>query len=301
MNYAPVVLFAYKRVDKLKFCLEALVNNMLADETELYVFSDGAKGENDIKQVEEVRFFLRNYKGNFKAINIFESPHNLGLANSIISGVTRVINLAEKVIVVEDDLITSRDFLLYMNDALVFYEKFKEYGAVSAYTYPMPILKTYEKDIYVTRKGECWGWGTWKDRWDHVDWEVKDFDEYLKNRRRRKDFESLQYGIDKMLNLQMKGKIDSWAVRWCYYLYKNQLLTVYPKKSRTINIGFDGSGTHCTNSNIYDTQIEDIINSCKFERLMVNNMIEKKAAVFEKKSIYRSIATHIGQLLNGFK
>lgn len=293
MNYAPVVLFAYKRADKLRFCLEALENNMLAGETELYIFSDGAKGESDRGQVEEVRTFLHGYKGKFKAIEIFESPCNLGLANSIIRGVTQIINLTEKVIVVEDDLVTSPDFLLYMNNALAFYDNFKEYGSVSAYTYPMPILNTYEKDIYVTRKGECWGWGTWKDRWINVDWEVKDFNEYLSDRKRRKEFESLQYGIDKMLNLQMMGKIDSWAVRWCYYLYSNQLLTVYPKKSRTVNVGFDGSGTHCAKSDIYESQIENGISNCKFERLEVNTAIEKEAAVFEKESICQRIVNVI--------
>lgn len=296
MDYVPVALFAYKRVDKLKACIEALENNILVEETELYIFADGAKGESDKKQVEEVRQFLHTYIGKFKKVNIFENTCNRGLANSIIYGVTKVIDIAGSVIVVEDDLITSKDFLVYMNGALEFYKDFTEYGSVSAYTYPMPILDEYDKDIYVTRKGECWGWGTWKDRWDKVDWEVKDFIQYKHNINKRNGFESLQHGIDKMLNLQMKGKIDSWAVRWCYYLYNNQLLTVYPKESRTLNIGFDGSGTHCTDSKIYETQIKTDIRKCKFERLTINKEIEKKAAVFEKRSFFQIIINKLKRI-----
>lgn len=296
MAYAPVVLFAYKRVDKLKACVEALEKNILAEDTELYIFCDGPKDEKDIKQVQEVREYLRNYSGKFKSVSVSESSCNIGLADSIICGVTKVINISEKVIVVEDDLITSQDFLLYMNGALDFYKDLKEYGSISAYTYPLRILETYDKDVYVTRKGECWGWGTWKNRWDYVDWTVSDFREYKKNKMKRKEFESLQYGIDKMLFSQMNGKIDSWAVRWCYYLFNNHLLTVYPRISRTYNIGFDGSGTHCANTNIYHSQIINSVGKCKYEHLSINREIEKEAAVFEKRTFLQKVLNKIKEV-----
>ena len=287
MQLAPVVLFAYKRKDKLRDCLQALDNNFAVESTELFIFSDGAKSENDIKQVQEVRSFIEDYKGmsNFKKVTVFFQPINKGLANSIINGVTQVICEFEKVIVVEDDLIVAKDFLRYMNQALDFYQNFKEYGSISGYTYPLAMLKSYDKDIYVTRKGECWGWGTWKDRWIKVDWSVKDFKKYLQDKKKRKSFNELQHGIDKMLIMQMQGKIDSWAVRWCFYLFNNELLTVYPRESKTKNTGFDGSGTHCTDTNIYEIKIENNCLDCKFARLKVNESLEKEAAKFEDRSI----------------
>lgn len=290
MIYAPVALFAYKRLDKLKACLKALENNICIEETRLFIFCDGAKGENDAVQVKEVRDFLHTYTGNAKEIEIIESPINKGLANSIISGVTKVINESGKVIVVEDDLITAPDFLVYMNGGLNYYEEFKEYGSVSAYTYALPSLDGYDKDIYVTRKGECWGWGTWKDRWEKVDWDIEDFKQYIHNRKKRKEFDSLQNGIDSMLTAQMNGKIDSWAVRWCYHLYKNKLLTVYPKASRVDNIGFDGSGTHCTDDRAYKVHLNEKNTECKFERLKVNMQLEKEAAVFENRTLAEKIS-----------
>lgn len=296
MLYAPIALFAYKRLDKLQACLNALERNDFVEETELFVFCDGARGDKDIEQVKEVRNYLRNYTGKFKKIEVIESTVNKGLANSIIAGVTKVVSEFGKIIVVEDDLITAPDFIMYMNDGLDYYENLKEYGSISAYTNDLSGLNLYDKDIYVTRKGECWGWGTWKDRWENVDWEVKDFSLYRKSWKKRHEFNSLQGGIDKMLILQMQGKIDSWAVRWCYHLYKYGLLTVYPKVSRTLNIGFDGSGTHCVEDKGYKVLLNEEKIGCKFERLNVNRELEREAALFEKKSFLEKCAFFLKSL-----
>lgn len=292
MTFAPVVVFAYNRADKLKMCLEALEANSLAEKTDLFIFADGAKRAEDAEKVGEVRDFIHQYqqKCAFKKITVVEQPHNLGLAKSIIGGVTRVISEYQKVIVVEDDLIVLEDFLIYMNQALGYYQDMKEYGSISAYTYPLPELKGYDKDIYVTRKGECWGWGTWQDRWMQVDWSVSDFEAYVIDKKRRKEFDAIQYGIDAMLVSQQAGEIDSWAVRWCYHLFNHKLLTVYPRVSRTKNIGFDGSGVHCAdskadNKRYNENQLNEGYNKeIIFERLSVNKKLEKKAADFEKKS-----------------
>lgn len=290
MTVAPVVVFAYNRAEKLKMCLKALETNSLVEKTDLFIFSDAAKRVEDTEKVVQVRNFIHQYQQNskFKKITVVEQPHNLGLAKSIIGGVTKVISEYQKVIVVEDDLIVSEDFLIYMNQALDYYQDMKEYGSISAYTYPIPELKGYDKDIYVTRKGDCWGWGTWQDRWMQVDWSVSDFEAYVKDKKKRKAFNAIQYGIDSMLVSQQAGEIDSWAVRWCYHLFFHQLLTVYPRVSRTKNIGFDGSGVHCAeskadNKKYNENQWNEVPDrEIIFERLPVNQVLEKKAAAFEK-------------------
>lgn len=290
-DMAPVALFAYKRVDKLQECLKALERNYGANNTMLYIFCDGPKKQEDVVKVQQVREYIHLYKNEnrFKDIHIIESETNKGLANSIIGGVTNVINKHGKVVVVEDDLITTKDFLQYMNDALKFYENMKEYGSISAYTLPMKQLDKYSKDIYVTRKGECWGWGTWQDRWNKVDWSVSDFSGYYNDRKKRKAFDSIEYGLDKMLVMQMNGKIDSWAVRWCYHLFFNNLLTVYPKVSKTVNIGFDGSGTHCeADSDLYGKELKNIGRSCDFERLPLNTKLERKSSQYARNALIKN-------------
>lgn len=278
MDVAPVVVFVYNRLNKIKYCLEELEKNKECNETDIIIFSDGAKTEEDKKKVSEVRSFLKDEYWpacKFKSITIMESSKNKGLANSIIDGVTSVINRFGKVIVVEDDLIVSNDFLRYMNGALDFYENKLEVGSISAYTCPLRKLKKYKHDIFFTRKGECWGWGTWKNRWEKVDWTVSTFDEYKANALMRKEFSKIGYGLDTMLCDQMSGLLDSWAVRWCYHLYRNHLWTVYPCISRVNNIGFDGSGVHCGSINKFENEFIGSKKVCKFEMLNVSRKLEK--------------------------
>lgn len=295
-QFAPVALFAYKRIDKLQECLKALERNYGAEDTVLYVFCDGPKKKEDVTAVREVREYIHAYKNknNFKRIEIIESEINKGLANSIIGGVTDVVNEYGKVVVVEDDLITTQDFLQYMNDALNFYEDMEEYGSISAFTLPIKQLDGYSKDIYVTRKGECWGWATWQDRWNKVDWSVSDFNEYYNDKKKRRAFDAIEYGLDKMLVMQMNGKIDSWAVRWCYHLFFHNLLTVYPRVSKTLNIGFDGSGTHCqANSDLYGKELKGSERLCKFERLPVDFKLERRSSLYTRNVTIKNIISQL--------
>lgn len=307
MTYAPIAVFSYNRADKLEKCLNALEKNPLAKETDLYLFADGAKGVEDSEKVKEVRDFIHKYLNDseFHKVVLVEQAKNLGLANSIIGGVTKVINEHHKVIVVEDDLIVTNDFLSYMNSALDYYEEMKEYGSISAYTYPLKELEKYDKDIYVTHKGECWGWGTWHDRWNEVDWTVPDFDSYKKDRKKRKDFDAVEKGLDRMLILQQAGKIDSWAVRWCYHLFTHQLLTVYPRISKAQNIGFDGSGTNCGDAESDEKRFaQDGLRSpgcCNFsvtfERMPVNVELERKMAVYMYVPLEKKIINKLKSIL----
>src|ERR1700681_1678952 len=115
---APVALFTYKRPEHTKATLDALVRNTLAAQTQLFVFSDGPKNESDSAAVESVRKLVRKTSG-FASVTLIERRENMGLARSIIVGATELLDRHESIIVLEDDLVTSRNFLSYMNNALV--------------------------------------------------------------------------------------------------------------------------------------------------------------------------------------
>lgn len=288
---APVILFVYKRPEHTKQCVQALKHNIMAEHTDLYIFSDGPKTEKDAEAVNFVRNYIHTLEteGIFQKVSVVESEKNKGLAASIIAGVTQIINEYGRAIIVEDDLITSKDFLQFMNGALDYYADIPKVGSVSGHTYPVSYLDSYQKDIYLIRKGECWGWATWKDRWEKVDWSVASYPEYLKNRKMQKEFKRLEYGLDRMLKWQMKGKLDSWAVRWCYHLFREGLLTVYPSASRTKNIGIDGSGTHCQADNRKTVCLYEGIEKCHYEMMGVIPQLEKQVAVFEKETLAEKI------------
>lgn len=300
----PVVIFVYSRLDKLQKCLNALEKNKECAQTELYIYADGAKKEEDRDKVAAVRNYLKNDyipRTKFQSVVLTESKTNKGLASSIIGGVSEVIKKYGKAIIVEDDLIVSRDFLSYMNQALTYYENYDQIGSISAYTLPLKMLRNYKHDIYILQKGECWGWGTWKDRWEKVDWSVSTYPEYKADPEMRKAFNQIGFGLDQMLSSYMDGRLDTWAVRWCYHLFRNNLLTVYPRISRTNNIGVDGTGTHCTPTDLYSAQIYADEKECKFELLPVNRKIAKATVDFEagKKTVFELGRDKIRRMLSG--
>ena len=162
MSLAPIVLFAYNRLEHLKKTINALQKNILALDSELYIFSDGAKNEETLQQINKVREYIKTITG-FKSITIIERKENLGLANSIISGVTEIVNKYGKIIVLEDDMVTSRHFLKYMNDALDYYENENRVIGIHGYIYP---VKKELPNTFFIKGADCWGWATWKRGWD---------------------------------------------------------------------------------------------------------------------------------------
>ncbi len=256
---APLLLFVYNRVELTRQTLLAMAENDLVEQTELYIFSDGPKKEADVSKVNAVRELVHEYaqSGIFRKVHIKEASQNMGLANSVISGVSEVIKQYGKVIVLEDDLITSKSFLKFMNDCLNFYEDDKKVWSIGGTTQPLKALENYPKSIYACYRGESCGWATWLNRWERVDWKVSDYEELLKNRQMKKQFR--RCGEDAIIGLkkQMEGMSDSWAIRWVYQESKEDMFTIRPKESLIKNIGFDGSGTHCAASDRFHIKLHE--------------------------------------------
>ena len=235
MNLAPIILFCYKRLDTLKLTVSALQKNYLANDSNLIIYSDGAKNKNDESAINEIRDYLKSIDG-FKSIEIHESEINKGLADSIITGVTEVLKNHERVIVLEDDLVTSPNFLNFMNEALDFYNTNPKIFSISGFS--IPIKNNTDKDVYFTQRANSTGWGTWRDRWIKIDWAISDYSEFKKNYRQRLAFNKMGSDLSQMLNKQMHGKINSWAIRWCYHQFKNNLFSVHAIFSKIENVGF---------------------------------------------------------------
>jgi len=279
---APIVLFVYARPLHTEQTIEALAKNKLAKESKLYIFADAAKHQGKEADVHAVRQYIESIEERqwFAEVTIIKSSTNKGLANSVISGVTQIINVYGQAIVVEDDLVTSPDFLLYMNQALAYYRSNKTIWSISGYSPKIAIPKEVTSDIYIVRRGCSWGWGTWKDRWEMTDWLAQDYRKFKYNPFRRVGLNRGGADMASMLDDQMRGKIDSWAIRWCYSQYKHDMYTVYPVQSRLKNIGVDGSGTHQGVGHVFDTDIYDTEIPIHFEHVHLNKKIVKE---FRKK------------------
>ena len=241
---APVALFAYRRPSHFQQTLSALSKNDLASETELFVFSDGAKKRSELADVDEVRRCARSIEG-FRSVKVIERAHNLGLARSIINGVNVVCREYGRVIVVEDDLLTHIDFLTFMNHALAHYQDNRRIFSISGFGFSLNHAPSYSYDAFCSYRSSSWGWATWNDRWVMADWDVSDYPSFCTDESRQKLFNRGGEDLTRMLHLQMMGKLDSWAIRWAYTHFQRDALALYPVRSRVYNIGFDGSGVHC--------------------------------------------------------
>lgn len=296
---APIVLFVYNRLEHTQGVIETLLKNTLAKESEFYIFSDAAKTENGVEKVNEVRKFIRDdsWHTGFKKVSIIEAEKNKGLAKSIIGGVSEIIQKYGKVIVLEDDLKLSPYFLEYMNDALEYYREDEKIWSISGYSFPMKSLKKYSHDIFYSYRGCSWGWATWSDRWETVDWQVKEYEQFINDSKWIEHFNRGGVDLTNMLKMQMDGKIDSWAIRWCFSQSNQDMYTVYPRISYLENAGCDGSGIHSSVYDEYYTDMSQCVPKCKFETLKIEKKIAKEFQMKYKDTIRKKIRRRLQKII----
>lgn len=301
-NLAPIALFVYNRPLHTERTIKFLQQNELAADSRLYIFSDGAKTNHDEEKVAEVREIINKTEG-FKSIKIIERKDNAGLANSVISGVSKLIKDYGQVIVFEDDLVTSPHTLTYFNDALNRYRNEDRVMHIGAYMYPLKSEKLPQSFFY--RAATSWGWATWDSAWVHfepnIDKLIEQFDAKKKS----------AFSIDNSMNFwkQMqefkKGKNNSWAIRWYASIFLKNGLTLNPAQSLVNNIGHDGTGVHSGINDIYNviinpkpiTQFPEIIKENALAYQTIKNFLANrkgsmvsriKRFVKEKLSLYFS-------------
>ncbi|WP_305988576.1 glycosyltransferase family 2 protein [Roseibium sp. MMSF_3544] len=240
---APVALFAFNRPDHTRRTLDAIAKNHLAGETDLFVFVDGPRAEKDIALVHEVYAIADAVEG-FKSVTIVRRDANIGLARSIIQGITRTLEEHDRIVVLEDDIVTSPAFLNYMNGSLSHFQGEKKVWHICGYNEP-----TRSRDstkTHFSRLMNCWGWGTWRDRWQHFEKDpeklLSEFTPDMINRFNLDIGEKFWFQV--LANAD--GRMNTWAIFWYATIFKEGGLCLNPNVSYVRNIGFDGSGVHCS-------------------------------------------------------
>jgi hypothetical protein len=287
MTIAPVLLFTFKRLDTLKNTVSALRGNHLASESDLFIFSDAARHDGEVSSVQAVRDYLTTIDG-FKSVSIIEADNNKGLASSIIQGVSKIIGIHEKVIVLEDDLISSTNFLSFMNQALEYYRNETRVFSIGGYTKPMKLLQ--EQEVYFTSRGSSWGWATWKDRWKEIDWTAGDYARFSKDKAARKRFNRMGSDLSRMLDRQMNGRINSWAILWCYHQFRKGQYTVFPAVSKICNEGFSAEATHTKEK---WSRFRTVLDRSGVEKFHFTDSVELKPAIVKRFTRTYSVPTRI--------
>ena len=274
MELAPICIFSYNRPNHLQRVLEALSKNDLASESVLYIYCDGAKPlqteedkdlegatntakrffkgtkeeyEKYLSDIEENRRVAHSATG-FKEVHVIVRPHNVGLKDNIVGAVTEIVNQYGRIITLEDDIITSKGFLRYMNDALEVYKDEEKVMHVSAYMYPHK-CKLPDTFFYpVPYPGG--GWATWQRAWKYYNDNTQELYDYWKDKWEVFDTNG-GFFYRKQLEDNLTGKLSTWFVKWHAVMLQRNALTLYPGWSLTTNIGFDDSATNCVQTNKY--------------------------------------------------
>lgn len=247
MVLTPIAIFVYNRPDHTARTLEALKANDLADKSDLFVFCDGPKPDADAmtqQAIQKVRAVVKEQQW-CKTVTIYESDHNKGLAESIKYGVTNILNRFGKIIVLEDDVVTSKGFLKYMNEALDLYEQEDKVMHIGSYL-PYTNSITNLPETFFLRFMSCWGWATWKRAWDMANWDTEFLYQQIEDSKVRYTFNlGGVLNFHEQLENNINGSINTWAIKWYTTIFLKQGLCLYPKVSLTNNIGLDGSGENC--------------------------------------------------------
>jgi hypothetical protein len=276
MAYAPIVIFTYCRPDHIRRTVESLLTNRLVSESDLIVYSDAARTPEKQQAVDAVRAYLGTISG-FRSATIKHRPENYGLAKSIVQGVTEVLQQSDRIIILEDDMVTSPHFLTYMNEALERYADDERVAGIHAYVFPVdqPL-----PEAFFLAGADCWGWATWQRGWQCFNPNGQYLLDELRHRNliRAFDFNGA-FPYSKMLKDQIKGKNDSWAIRWRASAFLAGKLTLHPGRSLVQNIGNDNSGTHRGNSDSLDIQLSQT--PIDLSRIAVETSVKAREA-FER-------------------
>lgn len=242
---APIVVFAYNRPDHLQRTLTALRQNPLADQSDLFIYCDGAKAPHQQATVDATRAVADAITG-FAKITVIKRESNWGLAKNIVDGVTQIVQDYGRIIVVEDDILTSPHFLTYMNGALDLYDGNPKVACISGWCFPHDVPNPPE--TFFLKGADCWGWATWADKWAIYNPDAEGMLKNIRHENKAKEFDiGGHYDYTAMLRDAARGRNNSWAIRWYASAFLRDMYCLYPGYSLVKNIGLDGSGTHCGN------------------------------------------------------
>lgn len=256
---APIAVFAFNRPEHLRATLEALAANQLAQESSVTVFCDAPRGPKDTAGCGQVREVAHGAAG-FASVKVVERDINLGCAASVIRGTTEMFAEHDRLIVIEDDILASPVTLTYLNSSLDWYESWPAVFSISAWAPPSRMLKVpddYRFNSYFIRRFHCWGWASWRNRWAANDWAVPGYDAYRHDTAMQAAHSEAGADLPGMLDAQMAGRIDSWAIRAEYTRFRVGGLTLYPRSPLVRNIGMDGTGRHCGSHDRYASDLAD--------------------------------------------
>ena len=251
-----ILLFVFNRPDHTSRILANLQSLRSTFDSNIIIFSDGTRENNsqDHACVTEVREICSHYSSDMP-IEIIERSLNLGLAQNITEGIKYAFENCDRIIVLEDDLILSKDFFPFMYAMLERFSASTSVFQISGYMCPATVQLP---GAGLFRVPGSWGWATWRRAWKHYSHDVENLISLIGESRIHEFNVEGTYDHFSTLLENAEGTRTTWAVRWYASVFLAGGLTLYPGSSLVRNGGFDDSGTNCSGENHIDS-IEGVV------------------------------------------
>jgi hypothetical protein len=290
MFYAPICITAYNRPEHLKKTVDSLRDNYLAEKSELFILSNAAITSEDEKNVNDIREYASHITG-FKRVTLIKNAVNRGETEHVVKNFTHIINTYKRLISLDDDIVTTRNFLNYMNDSLQYYENNKSIFSIGGFSLPIISDACSNNHVYFLPRPCSWGWATWVDRWMSIQWNISKEDLKKVN---WFQFNMAGYDLYNMLKEYVAGRTDAYDIAWQYTMYIHKYVTVHPKEGFVTNIGMDGSGERCGKTDRYTPVL---INDNKIDFQFTDKIVfDKKILTYFRKYWGKSFSA-FGNLL----
>ena len=245
-RYASLVMIGFNRPEIQRKTLERVAKAEDSDKRDIYVFIDGPrKGrDDDVANAQKVFEVFKEFRElKLPRMTIRKREVNLGCRGNIIASITEVINKTDRVIVVEDDILVSETFFTYHDSALDMYEGDKRIWCINAYVHDrMKLPWSYSKDVFLTRRFMCFGWSTWKDRWNDVDFDLKCWPEFSADPSNLKFMNDCSTMLLPAVKMQLENP-NTWDVQCSFHIARKKMYSINPRYSLTKNNG-SGAGVH---------------------------------------------------------
>ncbi len=246
----PVVMIVFNRADMTRRMLLSFLKAEGSTDRDVRIFMDGARNESDRVKCDAVERIILEFKDQLPRMQIVRRDQNWGCRANIIDAVTTVMREYGRAIVIEDDILISRSFLRYMDDALEFYKDDKRIWCVNGYrNLGVKVPRTYKNDIYLDRRNWSWGWGGWYDRWCRVDFDLKEWSSYMSDDRLVAKLDSCGMELRPMAEGVVRGGLNTWDIQCTVHVVLNDLYAIEPRVLLSKSIGFGGDSTHTSGAN----------------------------------------------------
>lgn len=273
-----ILFFIYDRPDHTYRTITSILENGLEYINKIYVYVDGC---DDVKTCDIQLHMIEVIKSTFKLYRfanyeIIRKSYNQGIAKSITKATNEYCSNNDlPFIVIEDDCVVKSGFFEFFTGSFEMYEKNEDIYTICGYQYLPDKKNTVTTEL--TNRFNPWGWGSWPHKWNFK-WRK---DPLIENEKKLipesvKPFIGFEY---------LSGAMDIWSITVVIHQYLNSLYTVVPSESLVENIGFDGTGIHSEETDVFKNEDNSFIGIRFLNEIDINEEREYKIEKFLLKNL----------------